>query len=87
VQTFCLGESQPWTLKEEDFRMRSVLFLKRFTCTSIASTTPRTPATRPATLEVRFTDLYATSTLPIKNGGCWYVSYSRQYAWRHFEAK
>jgi poly(3-hydroxybutyrate) depolymerase len=36
---------------------------------------------------VSFTNLYAfTNNLPPKINGFWYVSYSAQYAWSHFEA-
>jgi beta-xylosidase len=36
---------------------------------------------------VSFTNIYATSSsLPPKINGYWYVSYSAQYAWSHFEA-
>ena len=37
---------------------------------------------------VSFTNIYATSSsLPPKINGYWYVSYSGQYPWSHFEAK
>ncbi len=37
---------------------------------------------------VDFTNIYASpSNLPSKINGYWYVSYSGQYAWSHFEAK
>jgi hypothetical protein len=37
---------------------------------------------------VNYTNLYAfTSNLPAKINGYWYISYTGNYAWSHFEAK
>jgi hypothetical protein len=37
---------------------------------------------------VSFANVYAAAgNLPPKINGYWYVSYSSQYAWSHFEAK